>query len=316
MHATRNQAALRSFLALCLLAGPPALAEPADQPSEAGDVRQLLASGEPTSGTLRLSDGTGIWVEQTGEGAPLILIPGWACSTDVFRSNIPAFAERFRVVAYDPRSQGASEQTPEGNGYAQRGEDLAELIEALDLSGVVLLGWSLGVYDVLAYVDRHGFDRVAALVLVDESPKIIKSGPDDWGEGAPEEIAGLIETVNGEGYLPFLREYMAAGFDGEAPAELLDQMTSTASALPPERAAALLEDAAQQDYSAASSRAAAAVPVLQIVREDWAAEAKAWIEANQPQARLEILGGHLMLIEYAEAFNASVLAFLEPWAAP
>ena len=202
---------------------------------------------------------------------------------------------------------------PGGNTYTQRGDDLDELIETMDLSGVVLLGWSLGVYDALAYLDRHGMDRVAALVLVDESPKIIKSGPGDWGEGTAEEVEGLIATVAAPGgYLPFFRDYMAAGFEGEAPAALLERMTRTAAVLPPGRAAALLEDATRHDFSDVSKRAAQALPVMQIVRHDWAEDARRWVEANQPQARFAVLGGHLMLVEYADEFNRMVLDFLQP----
>ena len=259
---------------------------------------------------LSLSDGTRIRIEQAGAGTPLVLVPGWACSTDVFQSNIPAFAEHYQVIAYDPRSQGGSDQSAAGNTYAQRGDDLHELLEILALTRVILLGWSLGVFDVLAYLDRHGLDRVQALVLVDESPKIIKSSPDDWGEGDADEIAALIDTVGSAGYLSFFREYMAEGFDGEAPPALLDRMTKTAAALPAGRAAALLRDAAQRDFSLLSKRAASQLPVQQIVRKDWAIPARRWIEANQPGAHIEVLGRHLMLLEFPEAFNRAVLSFL------
>ncbi|MCY4040240.1 MAG: alpha/beta hydrolase [Gammaproteobacteria bacterium] len=258
---------------------------------------------------LQLSDGTRIRFEEVGAGTPLVLIPGWACSLDVFEHNMPAFAEHFRVIAYDPRSQGGSDQTAKGNNYAQRGDDLHEILEALALPQVNLLGWSLGVYDVLTYLDRHGFDRVQSLVLVDESPKIIKQSADDWGEGEADEVAALIDTVRGPGYLSFFREYMAEGFDGEAPPALLDRMTETAAALPSTRAAALLRDASERDFSALCKEAAQKMPVLQIVREDWSAAARRWIEANQPSARIEVLGSHLMLAEYPDAFNSAVLSF-------
>ena len=268
-----------------------------------------MSSGYPAL-ECRLSDGTRLHLVQSGAGEPLVLIPGWACSVDVFDRNIPALAERYRVIAYDPRSQGRSDQVAEGNDYGQRGIDLAELLDALDMDRVVLLGWSLGVFDVLSYLDRYGFDRVRSLVLVDESPKIVKTAADDWGEGIAEEIAGLIATVNGPAYLPFFRNYMAAGFEGEAPDELLDRMTNTAAALPAARAAALLENATRHDFRAVSCRAVERLPVLQILRKDWSEAAIRWIRTNQPSARVEVLGGHLMLQEYPDAFNQAVLSFL------
>lgn len=260
---------------------------------------------------MRLADGARISLREYGSGRPLVLVPGWACSIDVFRRNIPAFAERFHVIAYDPRSQGRSGQTGQGNNYARRGDDLHEILLALSLRDAALLGWSLGVYDVLSCVDRHGFERVESLVLVDESPTIIKTGSSDWGEGSRDEISAMIEMVDGPDYLPFFRQYIASGFDGEAPEGILDRMTETAAALPHESAAALLRDAAERDFRSISARAAEQVPVMQIVRKDWAEAAQRWIAANQPKAQVTVLGGHMMLYEHPEAFNSAVLAFLE-----
>lgn len=145
---------------------------------------------------------------------------------------------------------------------------------------------------------------------MDESPKIIKVDADDWAEGEASEVAELIETVSGPDYLSFFRRYIAAGFDGEAPTVLLDRLTDAASALPPKWAAALLRDAATRDYSSLSKRTDEALPILHILREDWSAAAKRWVAENQPHARIEVLGGHLMLLEYADEFDGLVLSFL------
>ena len=262
------------------------------------------------SHAVRLPDGARLYVETIGRGEALVLVPGWACSTEVFDRNIPAWADRYRVIAYDPRSQGRSEQTAEGNSYDQRGRDLDCVLDALQVESASLLGWSLGVYDILSYVRRYGTDRIRSLVLIDESMRIVKEREDDWGEGTAEEIAGLIDMVNGDAYLPFVREYMASGFEGEAPAELLDRLAETASALPPARAAALLEDAARQDFRATAATAAGKIPVMQILRKDWADTALDWIGENQPNARVDVLGGHLMLLEYPDELNRLVLEFL------
>ena len=262
------------------------------------------------SHAVRLPDGARLYVESTGSGEALVLIPGWACSTEVFDRNIPAWADHYRVIAYDPRSQGRSEQTVAGNDYDQRGRDLHCVLDAMEVESASLLGWSLGVYDVLSYVRHYGTDRVRSLVLIDESMRVIKEREDDWGEGTAEEIAGLIGIVNGDAYPPFFREYMARGFEGEAPAELLDRLTETASALSPARAAALLEDATRHDFRATAAAASSKVPVMQIVRRDWADAADRWMRRHQPNARLEVLGGHLMLLEYSDEMNRLVLEFL------
>ncbi len=262
------------------------------------------------SHAVRLPDGARLYVETIGRGEALVLVPGWACSTEVFERNIPAWADRYRVIAYDPRSQGRSEQTATGNNYDQRGRDLQCVLDAMEVETASLLGWSLGVYDILSYVRHYGTDRVRSLILIDESMRVIRESEDDWGEGTAEDIAGLIGIVNGNAYLPFVREYMASGFEGEAPAELLDRLTETASALPPARAAALLEEATCHDFRSTAAAAARKVPVMQVVRRDWADAADRWIREHQPNARLEVLGGHLMLLEYPDELNRLVLEFM------
>ena len=96
----------------------------------------------------------------------------------------------------------------------------------------------------------------------------------------------------------------------EAPAVLLDEMTETAAVLPANRAAALLEDATRHDFRGLSKQVAERMAIMQILRKDWADAAKRWIGVSQPRARVEVLGGHLMPVEYPAAFNAMVLSFL------
>lgn len=262
------------------------------------------------SHVVALPDGARLYAEAVGRGEALVLVPGWACSAEVFDRNIPAWADRYHVIAYDPRSQGRSEQAAASNDYIQRGHDLHRVLDALDVDSASLAGWSLGVYDVLSYIREYGTDRVRSLVLIDESMRIVKEREDDWGEGDTGEIAGLIKLVKDGAYLPFFREYMASGFEGHAPDELLDRLTETASALPPALAAALLEDAARHDFGPTASAAARKVPVMQVVRRDWSDAALRWIRKHQPNARIEVLGGHLMLLEYADELNGLVLDFL------
>ena len=273
-------------------------------------LRSFQASDEPLRHRVVLEDGAAVQVHELGSGPPLVLIPGWACSIEVFEQNIPTFARERRVIAYDPRSQGLSDQTDTGNDYVQRGRDLQRILDSTDAQDVALLGWSLGVYDALSYIHQFGLDRVSRLVLADESPKIVKSQESDWGEGTADEIEALLSIVSGSDYLSFFRGYMAEGFQGAAPEALLDRLAENAAKLPALRAAALLEDATRHDFTGVCEQAAKRVPVLHILREEWAGSAKRWIARHQPSARVEVLGGHLMLLEYPEAFNRLVLSFL------
>ena len=234
-------------------------------------LRSLQAGDEPLRHRVVLEDGAAVQVHELGSGPPLVLIPGWACSIEVFEQNIPTFARERRVIAYDPRSQGLSDQTDTGNDYVQRGRDLQRILDSTDAQDVALLGWSLGIYDALSYIHQFGLDRVSCLVLADESPKIVKSQESDWGEGTADEIEALLSIVSGSDYLAFFRGYMAEGFQGAAPEALLDRLAENAAKLPALRAAALLEDATRHDFTGVCEQAAKRVPVLHILREEWAA---------------------------------------------
>lgn len=97
----------------------------------------------------------------------LLLIPGWSMDASIWNNQIAEFSHTHRVVAIDPRSQGASTKTSEGNTPHGRAGDIDAVMRKLSLDHVVLVGWSQGVQDVAAYVDRFGTQRIAGLVLVD-----------------------------------------------------------------------------------------------------------------------------------------------------
>lgn len=97
----------------------------------------------------------------------LLLIPGWGMDASIWNRQIAEFAKTHPVVAIDPRSQGASSKTSDGNTPQARAGDLDAVMRKLSLDRVILVGWSQGVQDVAAYVDNFGTARIAGLVLVD-----------------------------------------------------------------------------------------------------------------------------------------------------
>lgn len=106
---------------------------------------------------------------EAGRGATLVFVPGWTMPARIWMPQIRYFAQRFRVVALDPRSQGESQVATSGYDSERRARDIKELLDALHLDRVVLVGWSLGVLESLTYVHLFGTDRLQALVLVDNS---------------------------------------------------------------------------------------------------------------------------------------------------
>lgn len=117
--------------------------------------------------TFRLQDGTDIYYKDWGTGQPILFSHGWPLSSDMWDAQMLFFAERgYRTIAFDRRGFGRSGQPWSGYDYDTLADDIAELIEHLDLYDVVLIGFSMGGGDVTRYIARHGTGRVAKLVLL------------------------------------------------------------------------------------------------------------------------------------------------------
>ena len=97
----------------------------------------------------------------------IVLIPGWTMPAEIFEPQINDLSKDFHVIALDPRSQGDSQKTPEGNYPERHARDIDELLQHLHLTSAVLLGWSNGVPDVLSYVDQIGTAKLRGAILVD-----------------------------------------------------------------------------------------------------------------------------------------------------
>jgi non-heme chloroperoxidase len=116
-------------------------------------------------------DGTQIYYKDWGEGRTVVLSHGWPLNADSWESQMLFLASNgCRVIAHDRRGHGRSTQSWAGNEMDTYADDLAAVLEALDLQEVTLVGFSTGGGEVTRYLGRHGTDRVAKLVLVSAVP--------------------------------------------------------------------------------------------------------------------------------------------------
>ncbi|MEQ6903354.1 alpha/beta hydrolase [Nocardioides sp. YIM 152588] len=139
--------------------------------------------------TVTTDDGAQIFFRDYGtSGTPVLLSHGWPLSSDAWEATARFLAEHgHRVIAHDRRGHGRSSQTWAGNEMDTYADDLACLIEALDLRDLTLVGHSTGGGEVLHYLARHGSARVAGLVLVAAVPPLMLRA-DDNPEGLPIEV--------------------------------------------------------------------------------------------------------------------------------
>jgi non-heme chloroperoxidase len=133
--------------------------------------------------TITTKDGTQIYYKDWGKGSVVMFCHGWPLSSDAWDGQMLFLAQNgFRVVAHDRRGHGRSSQTSTGNNMDGYADDLAAVIETLDLKDVTLVGHSTGGGEVARYIGRHGTKRVAKAVLVAAVPPImIKSATNPDG---------------------------------------------------------------------------------------------------------------------------------------
>ena len=124
--------------------------------------------------TITVQDGTTIYYKDWGKGPVVTFSHGWPLNSDAWDGQMLFLAQNgFRVVAHDRRGHGRSSQASSGNDMNGYADDLAAVIEALDLKDATLVGHSTGGGEVARYIGRHGTKRVAGAVLIAAVPPIV-----------------------------------------------------------------------------------------------------------------------------------------------
>jgi non-heme chloroperoxidase len=263
--------------------------------------------------TITTSDGVRLRYAEEGDGRPVVLLSGFCAPLETWElQRRPLLAAGYRVVAVDRRSHGGSDSPAYGHRMARHGKDLWDVLTALNLNDVVLIGGSMGGSTIWAYYDLFGSERVGAVVTVDQTPKMIND--DSWQNGFYDMTsqnvgtffdAGIPDTGRG------LRANRLAGLNRVA--EVLGRVPPFADPTTPERRA-LLQDHAEKDWRDVIARMS--VPSLFIAGRQsqfWPCEHATAAAESTPLAQAVVFDdcGHAANLDQPDQTNAAILEFLQ-----
>jgi non-heme chloroperoxidase len=144
--------------------------------------------------TITTKDGTQLYYRDWGKGQPVVFSHGWPLTGDAFEDQMFFLASHgYRCIAHDRRGHGRSSQPWNGNDMDTYADDLAELVQKLDLEDAIHVGHSTGGGEVARYVARHGTERVAKVALIGAVPPLMLKTPANIG-GLPIDVFDQIRA--------------------------------------------------------------------------------------------------------------------------
>lgn len=172
------------------------------------------AAVKRSASTITTRDGVELYYKDWGSGQPVVFCHGWPLNSDSWESQMFHLANNgFRVIAHDRRGHGRSSQPWTGNDMDHYADDLAQVIEALDLKNAILIGFSTGGGEVARYVGRHGTRRVAKLGLISAVPPLMLKTADNPG-GLPIEVFDGIRAASVKDRSQFYLDLASGPFYG------------------------------------------------------------------------------------------------------
>lgn len=164
--------------------------------------------------TITTSDGVDIFFKDWGSGQPIVFSHGWPLSSDDWDTQMLFFlAQGYRVVAHDRRGHGRSAQVADGHDMDHYADDLAAVVEHLDLRDAVHVGHSTGGGEVVRYLARHGEKRTAAAVLISAVPPLMVQTESNPG-GLPKSVFDDLQAQLAANRSVFYRALPAGPFYG------------------------------------------------------------------------------------------------------
>ncbi|WP_285030825.1 alpha/beta hydrolase [Mycolicibacterium sp. lyk4-40-TYG-92] len=164
--------------------------------------------------TIRTTDGVDIFYKDWGSGQPVVFSHGWPLSSDDWDTQMLFFLQHgYRVIAHDRRGHGRSAQVGRGHDMDHYADDLAAVVEHLDLVDAIHVGHSTGGGEVVRYLSRHGQARAAKAVLISSVPPLMVKTEGNAG-GIPKEVFDDLQAQVAANRSAMYRDFASGPFFG------------------------------------------------------------------------------------------------------
>jgi len=244
------------------------------------------------------SDGIKLHYFTSGKGPAIVIQPGWMMSSDIFKLQLEKLSNSFRIIVLDPRGQGQSEDSPDNNYIERRARDLSELIAHEKIDSFILAGWSLGVPEVLYFLDKFGMSQLRGLILIDGP---IRTDLSEVQSGWKSLLNWLQKDRSG-----LEKVFMDALFNKEHDEEFITliQKRLSDSQTNSSFVAMGTHIAEPRDYS--SILEIVQVPILITLSPTWKNQSDNFKKAND-SVNIEIFDcGHALFVDESERFNSLI----------
>lgn len=236
--------------------------------------------------------------------ASLFFVPGVMMPAWIWEKQLSYFSNSYNVIAIDPRSQGNSDLSSEGNYALSRAKDIRTVIEALKLRSLILIGWSLGVPEVINYTVHFSSKSLKGLVLVDGLAGIDSSVPfyqttiDYWSQFQLDRI-------------PKTQEFLRIIFKQPQTEEYFEKLLQAALRTPTNTVMTLMSNYIFQDFRPLLPRIH--LPTVIATVEGPRLGYMQRMQSLIPHSQLEIIkeAGHALFVDQPEVFNSLLEAFIK-----
>ncbi|WP_299006282.1 alpha/beta hydrolase [uncultured Shewanella sp.] len=282
-----------------------------------------MGLNSPYSHYFSTNDGVKLHYLDKGKGPPLLLLPTWNISCRIFKYQLEALSDQYRILALDMRGHGLSEKVNYGYKVHRFAKDLQDFIKHLQLSELNLLGHNFGATVICSYLELFGFSSISKLIFIDRAAvpmmnpiwtqtEIQRYGPTSDPKSL-ENLCYEITTTQEDHFMKIFFNTMVTHLAKDKHKELILKNSDT---IPKKGAASLLFDAFYQDWRTLFPRITKPTLIIGGRASLISASSQIWTSQQIPNAKLIIFeedegGKHFPFVENSKKFNRVIDKFIQ-----